>query len=859
MRDGLASWFAIWHPRYRGANARLLVTAALTSVVVFASNGLLEFLTRSLGAGGGEAAGSGLYGWLGGRADDLAVSLPVLLLALAFGVRGLVALGDFAKKIQVGRLTVRSRDDLEGALLDNLVHKDDAFFGRHSPAETVNRLSVDLARVGERRPKMMEVAWRLLMMAANLLYLFLRDWRVALVPVVACVLGAMYSTWMARRAREVDADFLRHDDAVKSRFEDYLRAAPEIQVGGFFGHVRRMLAGLQGERRGAFWRFTWLRAVLSGGKTLADVAAFTAMIGVVIYMRKTGSVSAAAALVPVLIRSVPHVFNDASSLVAIKLHFYVTHTSMARLLEYEAAGPVEDVEPPAAAPAPAPLVIDGVTCRYAGPDGTRSGGVADVTTAFEPGRWTAVVGGAGSGKSTLVKLLLGRLEPQRGTVRVGDRPLANLSAAERAAIFALMPQSPAILDATLADNLTFGRTDATLSAGELDVVERSGLGTICRLKALDLRRSDEPLACLKALDLRRSDEPLACRAESRKPAACDYAALRQRARAHLREACEVDVRPYEAGHGDDRHWVLECLAGGRCDRERAAERLLDRDAAFVLRALARTTLGEELASIGRRILSETHHLLGLATYEAYARLAPFPLPRSVWQLRSQNARVADAERPSVKEAGGLMVVGLTSAPAELAGDPEADHWTAGRAQFAHEIGEIVALLGDAFRPFAVDGLHPYLSWRENLLFAVVETRTSRAARRIDAALLELADAEGLRDTLTRVGLAYPMGRQGATLSGGQRQLVALCRTLLRDTPVVILDEPTSALDPASRARVAELLRGWRGGRILITISHDAALVALADDVRLLDGGRLIASGTPDDVACHDARLREHPS
>ena len=833
MTDGLASWFAIWHPRYRGANARLLVTAALTSGVVFVSNGLLEFLTRSLGAGGATASGSGLYGWSGGRAAALAVSLPVLLLALAFVAQGLVALGDFAKKIQVGRLTVRGRDDLEAALLDHLVHKDDAFFGRHSPAETVNRLSVDLARVGERRPKMMEVAWRLLMMAANLGYLFLREWRLALVPVAACVLGAMYTTWMAKRAREVDADFLRHDDAVKSRFEDYLRAAPEIQVGGFFGHVRRVLAGLQGERRGAFWRYTWLRAVLSGGKTLADVAAFTAMIGVVIYMRRTGSVSVAAALVPVLIRSVPHVFDDASSLAAIKLHFYVTDTSMARLLEYEAAGPVEDADLPAAAPPPAPLAVDGVTCRYAGPDGTRSGGVADVTAAFEPGRWTAVVGSAGSGKSTLVSLLLGRLEPQQGAVRFGDRPLAELSAAERAAAFAFMPQSPALLDAAIADNLTFGRADAALSAAELDVVERSGLGTICRLKALDMTPGDEPLAC---------------RAESREPAACDHAALRQRARAHLRQACEVDVRPYEAGHGDDRHWVLECLAGGRCDRERAAERLLEPAAAPVLRALARTTLGEELADIGRRILSETHHLLGLATYDAYARLAPFPLPRPVWRLRSQNARAADAEGPSVKDAGGLLVVGLTSAPAELAGDPEADHWTAAREQFAHEIGQLAARLGDAFRPFDPGQLHPHLSWRENLLFGVVETRTSRAARRIDAALLELADAEGLRDTLTRVGLAYPMGRQGANLSGGQRQLVALCRTLLRDTPVVILDEPTSALDPASRARVADLLREWRGGRILITISHDAALIAQADRVCLLDGGRLVAAGTPDQVA-----------
>ena len=108
--------------------------------------------------------------------------------------------------------------------------------------------------------------------------------------------------------------------------------------------------------------------------------------------------------------------------------------------------------------------------------------------------------------------------------------------------------------------------------------------------------------------------------------------------------------------------------------------------------------------------------------------------------------------------------------------------------------------------------------------------------------------EGLGETLTRVGLAFRIGRLGGNLSPGQGQLVALCRALLRRTPILALDEPVSALDPAGRARVAEFLRCWKADRIVLTVSHDPAFVRAADDIRVLDRGRLVASGTYDELA-----------
>ena len=114
---------------------------------------------------------------------------------------------------------------------------------------------------------------------------------------------------------------------------------------------------------------------------------------------------------------------------------------------------------------------------------------------------------------------------------------------------------------------------------------------------------------------------------------------------------------------------------------------------------------------------------------------------------------------------------------------------------------------------------------------------------------------GLGQALTERGLAFHVGRGGERLSGGQRQLVALTRTLLRSTPLIILDEPTSALDPASRDRVIACLRAWTSGRTIITVSHDTELIRQADEIRYIESGRLAGSGAFDGLCAELPQFR----
>jgi ABC-type multidrug transport system fused ATPase/permease subunit len=94
-----------------------------------------------------------------------------------------------------------------------------------------------------------------------------------------------------------------------------------------------------------------------------------------------------------------------------------------------------------------------------------------------------------------------------------------------------------------------------------------------------------------------------------------------------------------------------------------------------------------------------------------------------------------------------------------------------------------------------------------------------------------------------LGLDTHIGERGANLSGGQRQRVAIARAILRDCPIIILDEPTSALDAASEQQLVEALANLAAGRTTLVIAHRLSTVRHADQILVVDGGRLVESGT----------------
>ena len=92
------------------------------------------------------------------------------------------------------------------------------------------------------------------------------------------------------------------------------------------------------------------------------------------------------------------------------------------------------------------------------------------------------------------------------------------------------------------------------------------------------------------------------------------------------------------------------------------------------------------------------------------------------------------------------------------------------------------------------------------------------------------------------GYEFVIGERGAALSGGERQRIAIARAILKNAPILVLDEATSALDAETEARIKRALDRLRAGRTTFIIAHRLSTVADADEILVLDQGRIVERG-----------------
>ena len=127
----------------------------------------------------------------------------------------------------------------------------------------------------------------------------------------------------------------------------------------------------------------------------------------------------------------------------------------------------------------------------------------------------------------------------------------------------------------------------------------------------------------------------------------------------------------------------------------------------------------------------------------------------------------------------------------------------------------------------------------------------------DAEVVAAAEAARCRDFIEALpkGFATVVGERGTRLSGGQRQRIAIARALLKDSPIVLLDEATSSLDGESEELIRQALDRLMRDRTVIAIAHRLSTLRSFDRIVVLDRGRVIQDGAPEELLRRDGPYR----
>ena len=422
-----------------GARAAVLVNMLLGTLNVGLNLFFIFLCKRLVDIATGDATGSlGLY---------TAAVLTVVVLRLVFS----------AVNVRVENLTNSKMNFIiRRSLYSNLLYAEWLGKEKRHTGDTVNRLESDVSTVTNVIVSdVPQIFTTVVQMIAAIVFLCTMDWRLAALLVLITPLFILFSRVFVRRLREMTRGIRETESEVQSHLQESLQHRMVIQSMENESRMEDRLDDLQDREYGQIkerTRFNIIaRTLVSATFSFGYIAAFLwGVYGISKGSLTFGVMTAFLQLVGQIQRPLVNLTRQIPS-------FVYSTTSIDRLMELEDA-PKEVTGDPVKLAGPAGIRVEGLDYRY--PDGKRMI-LKDLTFDFPPLSRTAIVGETGSGKSTLIRLMLALLKPVGGRVVLYDGMQEVPASAATRCNLVYVPQGNTLFSGSVRENLLMGNPKAT--------------------------------------------------------------------------------------------------------------------------------------------------------------------------------------------------------------------------------------------------------------------------------------------------------------------------------------------------------------------------------------------------------------
>ena len=353
-------------------------------------------------------------------------------------------------------LGIKAQNRMQQQMLDRLLRSEwHGKESRHS-GDVLNRLEFDVNSVVNFLTQTLPGALSTLaLFLGAFIYLCTLDWRLALVITFMIPLFVLVSKVYVRQMRSLTRDVRNQDSKVQSVLQETVQHRMLIKTLESDDAAVNKLEGTQSVLRRKVVKRTifsvFSNLVMNFGFALGYLVAFLwAAIGMSNGVLTFGQMTA-------YLQLVNQIQNPARQLTKLVPAFVSVFTAAERLMELE-EDPLEEQGDPIVLDAPCGVRLDNISYAYSDAE---EDVIHDLSFDFRPGSCTAVLGETGAGKTTIVRMILALLKPQKGSVQLyNDKECREMTPRMRANLV-YVPQGNTLLSGTIRDNLRLGKLDAT--------------------------------------------------------------------------------------------------------------------------------------------------------------------------------------------------------------------------------------------------------------------------------------------------------------------------------------------------------------------------------------------------------------